>query len=39
MNSKATPEHTSIKNYNSKIYIHRYVHSNTIYNRQDMKAT
>ena len=39
MNSKSTPGHTSIQNYNSKIYMHHYVHSNTIYNRQDMEAT
>ena len=34
-----TPRHILRQNYNSKRYMHPYVHSSTIYNRQDMETT
>ena len=37
--SDPTPEHISRKNYNSKIYMHTYIHSSTVYNSHDMEAT
>ena len=33
--TKNTPGHLSGQNYNSKRYMHLYVHSSTIYNNQD----
>ena len=33
-----TPGHRSRQNYNSKRYMHRNVHSSTIYNSQDMET-
>ena len=37
--SNPTPGHISRQNYNSKRYIHFYVHISTIYNSQDTKTT
>ena len=34
-----TPGHISGQNYNSKRYMHLYVHSSTIHNSQDMETT
>ena len=34
--SNPTPGHISTQNYNSKRYMHPYVHSSTIYNCQDV---
>ena len=34
-----TPGHTFGQKYNSKRYVHPYVHSSTIYNSQDMETT
>ena len=31
--------HVSGQNYNSKRYVHPYVHSSTIHNSQDMETT
>ena len=39
MTSNPTPGHISGENSNSKRYMHPSVHSNTIYNSQDMEAT
>ena len=37
--SKPTSGHISRQSYNSKSYMHPYVHSNTIYNSQDIERT
>ena len=37
--SKPTPEHLSGQNYNSKRYMHPYVHHSTIHNSQDIETT
>ena len=37
--SNPTPGHISGQNYNSKRYMHPYVHSSTIHSSQDMEAT
>ena len=37
--SNATPGHSSRPNYNLKRYTHPYVHSSTIYTRQNMEVT
>ena len=37
--SNPSPEHISGQNYNSKRYMHPYVHRSTICNSQDMKIT
>ena len=34
-----TPGHISRQNYNSKRYVHPYVHGSTIHNGQDMETT
>ena len=39
LSSNPTPGHISRQNYNSKRYMHPYVHSRTIHNSQDMEAT
>ena len=37
--SNPMPRHTPRENINLKIYMHLNVHSNTMYNSQDMEAT
>ena len=37
--SNSTPWHISRQNYNTKRYVHLYVHSSPIYNSQDMETT
>ena len=37
--SNPTPRHVSGQNYNSKRYMHLYVHNTTTHNSQDMEAT
>ena len=37
--SNSTSGHISGQNYNSKRYMHPYVHSSTICNSQDLEAT
>ena len=36
--SNYTPGHISGQNYNSKRYLHPYIHSSTIHNSQDMET-
>ena len=37
--SNPTPGNISIQSYNSKKYVHPYVHSSTVHNSQDMETT
>ena len=37
--SNLTPVHISRQKYNSKRYMHPYIHSSTIHNSQDMETT
>ena len=37
--NNSTPGHIPRQNYNSKRYMHPYVHGSTIYNSQDMETT